>query len=75
MYHSSSSVFMTKNTSYGMKKHCQSIEPGSCQTAKMFFFHSTYFFYFFFFVFFFFRLANKKLHDSFTVVFTQNSSI
>ena len=36
-YHSSSSVFMANNTTNGAKKHCESAEPESRQTAKMFF--------------------------------------
>jgi len=40
MYRSSSGVFMTNNTSSGMKKHRESIEQENRQTAKMFtFFH------------------------------------
>ena len=38
LYYSSSSVFMTNNTPSGVKKHCESTEPESCQMAKMFFF-------------------------------------
>ena len=54
---------MTKNTPSGAKKHHESTEPESYQTAKMFFF------------FFFFRRASSNLRDSFTMVFAQNSSI
>ena len=66
-YRSSSSVFMTKNTPSGAKKHRESTEPESHQTAKMF--------SFFFFFFFFFRRASLNSRDSFTMVFAQNSSI
>jgi len=45
-----------------VKKHCEGTEPQSCQTAKMFFFLPLLFF----------RQASSKLHDSFTMVFTQN---
>ena len=58
---------MMNNTPSGAKKHCKSTEPESCQTAKMFFF--------FFFFFFFFRWASWNLHDSLTMVFTQNRRI
>ena len=57
---------MTKNTPSGAKKHRESTEPESHQTAKMIFF---------FFFFFFFRRANSNSRDSFTMVFAQNSSI
>jgi len=43
----------------GAKKHRESTEPESHQTAKMFFF------------FFFFRRASSNLHDSFTMTFAQ----
>ena len=48
-YRSSSSVFMTKNTPSGAKKHRESTESESHQTAKMFFF--------------FFRRASSNLRD------------
>jgi len=57
---------MTNNTPSGAKRHRESTESESHQTAKMFFF---------FFFFFFFRRASSNLHHSFTMVFTQNSSI
>jgi len=37
MYCSSLSVIIMNNMPTGMKKHCKSTEPESCQTAKMFF--------------------------------------
>jgi len=55
---------MTSNTPSGAKKHRESTEPESHQTAKMFSFF-----------FFFFRWASSNLRDSFTMVFAQNSSI
>jgi len=61
---------MTKNTHSGAKKHRESTEPESHQTAKMFFFFFSFFFFFFFF-----RRASSNLRDSFTMVFAQNSSI
>ena len=60
---------MTKNTPSGAKKHRESTELESHQTAKMFFF------FIFFFFFFFFRRASSNLRDSFTMVFAQNSSV
>ena len=62
---------MTNNTPSGTKKHHESTEPESHETAKMFFFLSFFFFFFFFF----FRRATSNLRDSFTMVFAQNSSI
>ena len=59
-YRLTSSVFMTKNAPSGTKKHCESTEPESHQTAKMFFF---------------FKRASLNLRGSFTMVFAQNSSI
>ena len=41
MYCSSSSVFIMNNMPSGVKKHCESTEPESCQIAKMFFFLSS----------------------------------
>jgi len=58
---------MTNNMPSGAEKHCKSIVPGSLQTTKMFIFLPLFFFYF--------RWASSKLHDSFTMVFTQNGSI
>jgi len=55
---------MTNNTSSGTKKHRESTEPESHQTVKMFSFF-----------FFFFSRASSNLHDSFMMVFAQNSSI
>jgi len=55
---------MTYNTPSGTKKHYKSIEPESYHAAKIFFFLSS-------------SSPSDWLfqHDSFTVFFTQNSSI
>jgi len=55
---------MTNNTPSGTKKHRKSTEPESRQTAKMFFFLLLLI-----------QMASSNLHHSFTMVFTQNSSI
>jgi len=64
-YRSSLSVFVTKNTPSGAKKHREGTEPESHQTA----------FLFFFFFFFFFGQASSNSRGSFTMIFAQNSSI
>ena len=56
---------MMNNTHSGAIKHRESTEPESHQTTKMFFFLLPLFF----------RRASSNLHDSFTMVFAQNSSI
>ena len=55
-YNSSLSVLMTYNTPSGTTKHCKSTEPGSHQTAKIFFFPSPFLFFFLFF-----RWAGSKV--------------
>ena len=75
------------NKPSGTKKHCESTNPESHQTAKIFILLSSFFFFFFFFFFlfyfffffffffyfffFFFRQASSKLGDSLKTVFKQ----
>jgi len=54
---------MTYNTPSSTEKYCKNTEPKSCQTAQLKCFLS-----------FFFRWASSNLHDSFTMVFAQNSN-
>jgi len=58
-YHSFLSVFMMNSTPNGGKKHCEITEPESCQMAKNVFLSSS---------------SSSNSCESFTMVFTQNSS-
>ena len=61
---------MMKNTPSGAKKHRKSTKPESRQTAKMFFFVLLLLLLLLLL-----QMGSSNLHDSFTMVFAQNSSI